>query len=70
MRPRMLYHVVPKSKLCAVHCANIKFFSEFDLAALAFDVDYRSISFSPHSPLSILNRTMSPSAEILASKID
>ncbi|CAI9766234.1 unnamed protein product [Fraxinus pennsylvanica] len=39
----MLYHEVQESKLCAVHCANTvlqgPFFSEFDLAALASDLD-------------------------------
>ncbi|XP_077238819.1 josephin family protein [Tasmannia lanceolata] len=39
----MLYHEVQESKLCAVHCVNTvlqgPFFSEFDLAALAFDLD-------------------------------
>ncbi|KAK9098423.1 hypothetical protein Syun_025468 [Stephania yunnanensis] len=39
----MLYHEVHESKLCAVHCVNTvlqgPFFSEFDFAALAFDLD-------------------------------
>ncbi|KAJ7961303.1 Ataxin-3 like [Quillaja saponaria] len=39
----MLYHEVQESKLCAVHCVNSvlqgPFFSEFDLAALASDLD-------------------------------
>ncbi|KAJ7950194.1 ataxin-3-like [Quillaja saponaria] len=39
----MLYHEVQESKLCAAHCVNSvlqgAFFSEFDLAALAFDLD-------------------------------
>ncbi|KAK3031369.1 hypothetical protein RJ639_036077 [Escallonia herrerae] len=39
----MLYHEVQESKLCAVHCVNTvlqgPFFSEFDLAALASDLD-------------------------------
>lgn len=39
----MLYHEVQESKLCAVHCVNTAlqgpFFSEFDLAALASDLD-------------------------------
>ncbi|XP_038721000.1 ataxin-3 homolog isoform X2 [Tripterygium wilfordii] len=39
----MLYHEVQESKLCAVHCVNTvlqgPFFSEFDLAALAYDLD-------------------------------
>lgn len=41
----MLYHEVQESKLCAVHCVNTvlqgPFFSEFDLAALASDLDSR-----------------------------
>ncbi|KAK4795983.1 hypothetical protein SAY86_028309 [Trapa natans] len=41
----MLYHEVQESKLCAVHCVNTvlqgPFFSEFDLAALASDLDHR-----------------------------
>jgi ataxin-3 len=41
----MLYHEVQESKLCAVHCVNTvlqgPFFSEFDLAALASDLDYK-----------------------------
>ncbi|KAL2510009.1 Ataxin-3-like protein [Forsythia ovata] len=39
----MLYHEVQESKLCAVHCVNTvlqgPFFSEFDFAALASDLD-------------------------------
>ncbi|KAI3939228.1 hypothetical protein MKX01_002096 [Papaver californicum] len=39
----MLYHEVQESKLCAVHCVNTvlqgPYFSEFDLAALASDLD-------------------------------
>ncbi|XP_073135190.1 ataxin-3 homolog [Henckelia pumila] len=39
----MLYHEVQESKLCAVHCVNTvlqgPFFSEFDLAAVASDLD-------------------------------
>ncbi|XP_047341662.1 ataxin-3 homolog [Impatiens glandulifera] len=39
----MIYHEVQESKLCAVHCVNTvlqgPFFSEFDLAALASDLD-------------------------------
>ncbi|KAL2934219.1 Ataxin-3-like protein [Bienertia sinuspersici] len=39
----LLYHEVQESKLCAVHCVNTvlqgPFFSEFDLAALASDLD-------------------------------
>ena len=39
----MLYHEVQEAKLCAVHCVNTvlqgPFFSEFDLAALAVDLD-------------------------------
>ncbi|XP_050380465.1 ataxin-3 homolog [Argentina anserina] len=39
----MVYHEVQESKLCAVHCVNTAlqgpFFSEFDLAALASDLD-------------------------------
>ncbi|XP_061336625.1 ataxin-3 homolog isoform X2 [Gastrolobium bilobum] len=41
----MLYHEVQESKLCAVHCVNTvlqgPFFSEFDLAALASDLDIK-----------------------------
>lgn len=41
----MLYHEVQEGKLCAVHCVNTAlqgpFFSEFDLAALAADLDQR-----------------------------
>lgn len=41
----MLYHEVQESRLCAVHCVNTvlqgPFFSEFDLAALASDLDSR-----------------------------
>lgn len=43
MNGGMLYHEVQESKLCAVHCVNTvlqgPFFSEFDLAALASDLD-------------------------------
>ncbi|XP_010262740.1 PREDICTED: ataxin-3 homolog [Nelumbo nucifera] len=39
----LLYHEVQESKLCAVHCVNTvlqgPFFSEFDLAALASELD-------------------------------
>ncbi|GAB4833942.1 hypothetical protein Ancab_032189 [Ancistrocladus abbreviatus] len=39
----LLYHEVQEAKLCAVHCVNTvlqgPFFSEFDLAALAADLD-------------------------------
>lgn len=39
----MLYHEVQEAKLCAVHCVNTvlqgPFFLEFDLAALAADLD-------------------------------
>ncbi|GAB2273626.1 hypothetical protein Dimus_008409 [Dionaea muscipula] len=39
----ILYHEVQEAKLCAVHCVNTvlqgPFFSEFDLAALAADLD-------------------------------
>ncbi|RZC84297.1 hypothetical protein C5167_047083 [Papaver somniferum] len=39
----LLYHEVQESKLCAVHCVNTvlqgPYFSEFDLAALASDLD-------------------------------
>ncbi|EPS59008.1 hypothetical protein M569_15805, partial [Genlisea aurea] len=39
----MLYHEVQESKLCAVHCVNTvlqgPFFTEFDLAAMASDLD-------------------------------
>lgn len=41
----LLYHEMQESKLCAVHCVNTvlqgPFFSEFDLAALASDLDRR-----------------------------
>lgn len=41
----LLYHEVQEGKLCAVHCVNTAlqgpFFSEFDLAALANDLDQR-----------------------------
>uniref|UniRef100_A0A0D9V7V1 ubiquitinyl hydrolase 1 n=1 Tax=Leersia perrieri TaxID=77586 RepID=A0A0D9V7V1_9ORYZ len=41
----LLYHEVQEGKLCAVHCVNTTlqgpFFSEFDLAALAADLDQR-----------------------------
>uniref|UniRef100_A0A0E0JR45 ubiquitinyl hydrolase 1 n=1 Tax=Oryza punctata TaxID=4537 RepID=A0A0E0JR45_ORYPU len=41
----LLYHEVQEGKLCAVHCVNTTlqgpFFSEFDLAALAVDLDQR-----------------------------
>ena len=41
----MLYHEVQESTLCAMHCVNTvlqgPFFSEFDLAALASDLDRR-----------------------------
>lgn len=41
----LLYHEVQEGKLCAVHCVNTAlqgpFFSEFDLAALAADLDRR-----------------------------
>ncbi|KAF4356977.1 hypothetical protein F8388_015953 [Cannabis sativa] len=41
----ILYHEVQESKLCAVHCVNTvlqgPFFSEFDLAALASDLDLK-----------------------------
>ncbi|KAI4342495.1 hypothetical protein MLD38_027121 [Melastoma candidum] len=41
----MLYHEVQESKLCAVHCVNTvlqgPFFSEFDLAVLASDLDLK-----------------------------
>lgn len=39
----MLYHEVQEANLCAVHCVNTvlqgPFFSEFDLAAVAADLD-------------------------------
>ncbi|KAI3744529.1 hypothetical protein L1987_57612 [Smallanthus sonchifolius] len=39
------YHEVQESKLCVVHCVNTvllgPFFSEFDLATLASDLDQR-----------------------------
>ncbi|XP_020113996.1 putative ataxin-3 homolog [Ananas comosus] len=41
----LLYHEVQEGKLCAVHCVNTvlqgPFFSEFDLAALAGDLDQK-----------------------------
>ncbi|XP_072954886.1 putative ataxin-3 homolog [Typha angustifolia] len=41
----LLYHEVQEAKLCAVHCVNTvlqgPFFSEFDLAALASDLDHK-----------------------------
>eukprot|EP01018_Ginkgo_biloba_P034628 Gb_37263 [translate_table: standard] len=41
----LLYHEVQESKLCAVHCVNTvlqgPFFSEFDLATIAADLDQR-----------------------------
>jgi Ataxin-3 len=41
----LLYHEVQEGKLCAVHCVNTALqgpvFSEFDLAALASDLDQR-----------------------------
>ncbi|KQK10600.1 putative ataxin-3 homolog [Brachypodium distachyon] len=41
----LLYHEVQEGKLCTVHCVNTTlqgpFFSEFDLAALAADLDQR-----------------------------
>lgn len=41
----LLYHEVQEAKLCAVHCVNTvlqgPFFSEFDLAALASDLDQK-----------------------------
>ncbi|KAI5392086.1 ataxin-3 homolog [Lathyrus oleraceus] len=53
----MLYHEVQESKLCAVHCVNTvlqgPFFSEFDLAALASDLDCRErqmMMLPAHSP--------------------
>ena len=49
----MLYHEVQESKLCAVHCVNTvlqgPFFSEFDLAALASDLD-RKVEFQVELP--------------------
>ncbi|CAH9081893.1 unnamed protein product [Cuscuta epithymum] len=48
----MLYHEVQESKLCAVHCVNTvlqgPFFSEFDLAALASDLDSRERQMMLH----------------------
>ncbi|KAM7260253.1 hypothetical protein ACFE04_015994 [Oxalis oulophora] len=45
MNGGMLYHEVQESKLCAVHCVNTvlqgPFFSEFDLAAVASDLDHK-----------------------------
>ncbi|KAK1298448.1 hypothetical protein QJS10_CPB14g00806 [Acorus calamus] len=47
----MLYHESQESKLCAVHCVNAvlqgPFFSEFDLAALAADLDRRERMVMP-----------------------
>jgi Ataxin-3 len=41
----LLYHEVQDGKLCAVHCINTAlqgpFFSEFDLAVLAANLDQR-----------------------------
>uniref|UniRef100_A0A0D6QUY8 ubiquitinyl hydrolase 1 n=2 Tax=Araucaria cunninghamii TaxID=56994 RepID=A0A0D6QUY8_ARACU len=41
----LLYHEVQESKLCAVHCVNTvlqgPFFSEFDLATIATDLDQK-----------------------------
>lgn len=41
----LLYHEVQESKLCAVHCVNTvlqgPFFSEFDLATIAGDLDHK-----------------------------
>lgn len=41
----LLYHEVQEGKLCAVHCVNTVLqgpcFSEFDLAALAADLDQK-----------------------------
>ncbi|KAJ3668898.1 hypothetical protein LUZ60_010848 [Juncus effusus] len=41
----LLYHEVQEGKLCAVHCVNTvlqgPYFSEFDLAALASDLDQK-----------------------------
>lgn len=41
----LLYHEVQESKLCAVHCVNTvlqgPFFSEFDLASIAADLDHK-----------------------------
>ncbi|KAJ9548748.1 hypothetical protein OSB04_021291 [Centaurea solstitialis] len=57
----MLYHEVQESKLCAVHCVNTvlqgPFFSEFDLAALASDLDRREhqmMMLQPHPPLLLI----------------
>lgn len=53
----VLYHEVQESKLCAVHCVNAvlqgPFFSEFDLAALASDLDHkeRQMMFYGNAPL-------------------
>ncbi|CAN0879817.1 Ataxin-3 homolog [Linum grandiflorum] len=50
----MLYHEVQESKLCAVHCVNTvlqgPFFSEFDLAALASDLDTRERQVMSQQP--------------------
>ncbi|CAI0424409.1 unnamed protein product [Linum tenue] len=49
----MLYHEVQESKLCAVHCVNTvlqgPFFSEFDLAALASDLDTKERQVMSHA---------------------
>lgn len=56
MNGGMLYHEVQESKLCAVHCVNTvlqgPFFSEFDLAALASDLDRteQQMMLQPPSP--------------------
>lgn len=48
----MLYHEVQESKLCAVHCVNTvlqgPFFSEFDFAALASDLDTKERQMMLH----------------------
>ncbi|WCJ28416.1 hypothetical protein M5689_010115 [Euphorbia peplus] len=48
----MLYHEVQEAKLCAVHCVNTvlqgPFFSEFDLAALASDLDCKERQVMQH----------------------
>ncbi|PUZ51416.1 hypothetical protein GQ55_6G183900 [Panicum hallii var. hallii] len=60
----LLYHGVQEGKLCVVHCINTAlqgpFFSEFDLAALACDLDQREC-------LVMLESSQSPSAANAAS---
>ncbi|XP_025821381.1 ataxin-3-like protein [Panicum hallii] len=73
----LLYHGVQEGKLCVVHCINTAlqgpYFFEFDLAALACDLDQREClvmlesSQSPARPtLPVGTSTMSPSEAISA----